>query len=372
MPVIDCSVLVPVLNEERSIDAAFAAMRGQRFDGQLEFIFADGGSTDRTRAILESWAGRDPRLRIYDNPNRTVSSGLNVALGQARGRWIARMDAHTEYGDDYLSLGIKRLQAGGTRWVSGPPLPEGHGRVSRAVALALGTGLGRSGSRKWARQGAPSDAEYELDSGVFTGVWERSTLLAYGGWDERWKVNEDSEMAGRFLEQGERLICLPAMAASYAPRNSLIGLGRQYLVYGEYRIKTARRHPRTLRRHHLIAPVLVLDAAIAVCSPSRWRRPARFGLALYGLVLGREGARSLSHAEHRSDAALVPLALATMHIAWGVGTWLGMARFGAPIEAVSRIVHSRKSEAGDAPRSPDEQVYSPSLKRQAGAALAVT
>jgi hypothetical protein len=71
------------------------------------------------------------------------------------------------------SLGITRLQAGGTRWVSGPQLLEGHSRFSRAVALALGTGLGRGGSRKWARQGAPGapvEAEYELDSGVFTGV----------------------------------------------------------------------------------------------------------------------------------------------------------------------------------------------------------
>ena len=187
-----------------------------------------------------------------------MTSGLNVALHHARGRWVARMDAHTRYPDDYLARGVARLMAGGTRWVSGPQLPRGDRPVSRAVSLALGTGLGRSGSRKWAAGTDVEAAEYELDSGVFTGVWERASLLEYGGWDERWRVNEDSEMAARFLARGERLICMPAMAATYAPRDSLPRLWRQYFVYGEYRARTARRHPETMRRQHLVAPALAL------------------------------------------------------------------------------------------------------------------
>ena len=40
---------------------------------------------------------------------------------------------------------------------------------------------------------------------MFGGVWRRQTLLDYGGWDERWDKNEDSELASRFLRRGERL-----------------------------------------------------------------------------------------------------------------------------------------------------------------------
>src|ERR1700733_14560667 len=190
---VDCSILTPVYNEERYIEQSWEAMRRQRLDGRLEFLFADGRSTDRTREILERLAIEDDRVRVLDNPNRTVSSGLNVALGHARGTWVARMDAHTAYPDDYVALGVQRLQRSDTRWVSGPQLPRGHGPVSRAVALALASFMGRGGSRKWAvaSQAAP---EFELDSGVFCGVWARRTLLEYGGWDERWALNEDSEM----------------------------------------------------------------------------------------------------------------------------------------------------------------------------------
>src|SRR5579871_1376169 len=85
---IDCSILVPVLNEERYIADTVAAMRRLQFDGRLEFVFADGGSGDRTREILEQLAREDPRIRVLHNPSRTVTSGLNIALGHARGRWV--------------------------------------------------------------------------------------------------------------------------------------------------------------------------------------------------------------------------------------------------------------------------------------------
>ncbi len=357
--VIDCSVLVPVFNEERYIEQSLAAMRGQRFPGQVELVFADGGSTDRTREILESLALQDPRIRVFDNPNRSVSSGLNVALHHARGRWIARMDAHTEYPDDYLALGVERLQRDGTRWVSGPQTPHGDGRVSRAVALALGSFLGRGRSRKWGREGSAVTAEYELDSGVFAGVWARSTLFEYGGWDERWPRNSDSEMAGRFLARGERLICIPRMAAAYVPRDSLRGLWRQYSGYGEYRFKTAVRHPHTLRRSHLLAPAIVLDAALTVAGPPPARRPARAGLCLYAIVLVAAGIRTLAQAEHRGDAAAVPLVLGIMHFAHGVGALRSVVRHGPPMAALASVAGLNELAMSLAPKA--EPVFAPSL-----------
>jgi succinoglycan biosynthesis protein ExoA len=356
---VDCSVLVPVFNEERYIESSVAAMRRQRFPGEIEFIFADGRSTDRTREILEAMAREDPRIRVFDNPARSVSSGLNVALRNARGRWVIRMDAHTEYPDDYIAAGVKRLQKGDTRWVSGPQVPKGTGRVSRAVTLALSSKLGRGGSRKWGEQTDTSDEEWELDAGVFAGVWERSTLLEYGGWDERWPRNSDSEMAGRFLERGERLICVSRMGAEYAPRDSLRGLWRQYLAYGEYRVKTAARHPRTMRASHLLAPAVVADAVISLSGPRRLRGVARAGALLYAGVLAVAALRALPRAQERSDALLVPAALALMHFGHGVGMIVGAARNGPPLGALASV--AGLDSLTDALTPEPDAVYAPSL-----------
>src|SRR6516162_11541352 len=100
---VDISVLVPVLNEEPHIQETVAAMQAQRFDGSIELLFADGRSSDRTREILLELAASDPRIRVLDNPRRRTPSGLNVCLREARGQYVARMDAHTFYSDRYLA-----------------------------------------------------------------------------------------------------------------------------------------------------------------------------------------------------------------------------------------------------------------------------
>ena len=361
---IDCSVLVPVLDEESHIADSIAAMREQHFSGQLEFLLVDGGSTDGTRAIVERLAREDPRIHLLENPRRTTPCGLNVALAHARGRWVVRMDAHTRYPPDYIALGIQRLAQGDTRWVSGVTLATGSGRVSRAVALALRTPLGRGGSRKWAAEPGGSGAEHDLDSGVFGGVWERATLLEYGGWDEHWTRNQDSEMAGRFLARGERLVCLAEMAAQYTARSSLGALWRQYLGYGEFREKTAVRHPHTMRRSHLLAPAVVMSGVAAVAAPRPVRRLARVGLAAYLAALGWAGARAVPQAESKPDALLVPAVLATMHVAHGTGALRGMRRNGPPLAALARVLGLSRLAARIAP--PPEAVFAPSLNGSLG------
>src|SRR5204862_1301638 len=166
----------------------------------------------------------DPRIRVLDNPRRTTAHALNVGLAAARGTYVARMDAHAFYPSAYLASGVQRLRRGDVVWVAGAAIPRGEGRWSRRVALALNSGLTTVGSRKW---GEGQD-EVELDTGVFAGVWARATLDRFGGWDPEWPVNQDSELAARVLDAGERIVMLPAMAAEYVPRDTLRGLARQY------------------------------------------------------------------------------------------------------------------------------------------------
>ena len=363
-PSVDCSVLVPVLDEERFIEPMVAAMRGQRFNGGLEFVFADGGSTDRTREILEELTRNDQRIRVFNNPRRTVSSGLNVALREARGIWVARMDGHTVYPEDYVAQGIARLERGDSPWISGPQRPRGHNPVSRAVELALNSPLGRGGSKKWSPPSQPThgDAtagdEFELDTGVFGGVWRRETLLAYGGWDERWDKNEDSELAARFLSRGERLVCLPAMTADYAPRDTLSGLWRQYRDYGRFRALTARHHPQSMRRSHLIAPALVVNAAVAIV-PGRLGWVARAGCGVYLAALAAAGLQAAQRAQRPGDAALVPAVLMAMHTAHGVGELSGALRYGQPWSALALAAGLGRLAGTLEPAS--EAVFAPSL-----------
>src|SRR3954465_8652728 len=106
----------------------------QEFDGEIEFIFVDGRSEDRTVAILEELAADEPRIRVLHNPDRTTAFGLNVGLAASRGRYVARMDGHTSYPPSYLADGVRRLARGGGGWVGGaPPPPRAGGWAPRGA-----------------------------------------------------------------------------------------------------------------------------------------------------------------------------------------------------------------------------------------------
>jgi len=356
------SVLVPVLDEEQHIRHTVEAMRAQEFDGELEFLFADGGSTDRTRPILEELAEQDPRIRVFDNPRLRTPSGLNVCLAHARGKYVARMDAHTFYPPRYLAAGVERLERGDTSWVSGPAIPRPVGRISRAVAVALGTWMGQGGSRKWQEApdtGEVSGEEVELDTGVFAGVWRRERVLESGGWDESWPRNQDAEMAGRFLTDGETLVCIPEMAAHYIPRDTLQGLAKQYWGYGFYRVRTARRHPESMRRSHVLGPGMVLTWPAAVLAPKPLRGLARAGLAVYvsGLASVSLGAWRRGR---RAEAPLLPAVLMAIQGGNGVGFLHGFVKFGLPWASLARIAGLGGLARRIGPSDPSA-VWAPSL-----------
>ncbi len=321
------SVLTPVLDEEAHLREVVARMQAQDIEGEIEFLFIDGGSRDASREILAELAAHDPRIRILDNPRRRTPFALNIGLRAAGGEFVARMDAHTRYPPGYLRLGVERLRAGGATHVSGPQIAVGdeHGWSER-VALALSTPLGAGG----ASFRSASDAEFEVDTG-FTGIWRRDVLERAGGWDEEWLTDQDCELAFR-LHAGEpgAHVCVPAMAAEYIPRASLRSLGRQYWQYGLHKVKTFRRHPGAMRPSHLLPPAVAATVAAAPVS-----RLARAGHAAYGLALGATAVRAAADGARPADAAALPLVYATMHLTYGFGLLAGVRRYGVPAAAVA-------------------------------------
>jgi succinoglycan biosynthesis protein ExoA len=330
------------------LERALARMGEQKLDGELEILVIDGGSTDGSPDTVARVAQRDDRIRLLDNPAGRTPNALNIGLRAARGAYVARMDAHTYYPRDYIARGIERLEHGDVACASGPQLAFGDQPSSRAVALALQSPLGVGGAR-FRRAGGQ---EEDVDSG-FCGVWRRDLLLELGGWDEDWPVNQDAELAARIRARGGRIVCLPEMAAQYVPRSSLSALARQYWRYGQYRVKTAGRHPAGLRRSHVLPPGLVGIVASSVL-PTRLVRPLRWALALYATVLLAEGQRMARRQSSRDHGVRVTAALATMHLFWGAGFLEGCRRFGVPRRALTGLL--RKAPRPGPSATPDLRI----------------
>ena len=83
------SVVIPVYNGERYLVSAIESIRQQTL-GDWELIAVDDGSTDTSRALLESLALTDPRLRVLSRSN----TGIVGALSRA-GQRLSKRNAPT-------------------------------------------------------------------------------------------------------------------------------------------------------------------------------------------------------------------------------------------------------------------------------------
>lgn len=86
------SVLLPVYNAELYLRIAVESILAQTFKN-FELIAVDDGSTDRSLALLQEYANRDPRVRVISRPNTGIAGALNDGLAVAQGELVARMDA---------------------------------------------------------------------------------------------------------------------------------------------------------------------------------------------------------------------------------------------------------------------------------------
>ena len=106
------SVVIPALNAADTIEDQLEALAHQRFEGAFEVIVADNGSTDRTRALVESWHGRLPALRVVDAGARPGSaSARNAGVRAATGTAIAFCDADDVVAEGWLAALAEGLDA---------------------------------------------------------------------------------------------------------------------------------------------------------------------------------------------------------------------------------------------------------------------
>ncbi|MBI4806528.1 MAG: glycosyltransferase [Desulfovibrio sp.] len=91
------SVLLPVRNAADCLPRALESLSAQSL-ADHEVLAVDDGSDDdgRTLTVLKDYALKDKRLKIIEAGRVGIANALNLAAGQACGKYLARMDADDE------------------------------------------------------------------------------------------------------------------------------------------------------------------------------------------------------------------------------------------------------------------------------------
>lgn len=223
------SVVLPCLNEERTIEDQLRALAGQEWRRPWEVIVVDNGSEDDSVAVVESFRGRLPGLRVVDaSGKRSQAHALNVGVREARAEAVAFCDA-----DDEVAPG----------WVAamGEALLE-HELVGCAAD-------GAKLNEPWVRDVRVLDAPAKLwfppyvpfagsgGLGVRRRVHERAD-----GFDESLPVLFDVDFCVRVQELGVDLVHAPDALIHYRFRHAWREIFAQAHTYAVYGACLQKRH----------------------------------------------------------------------------------------------------------------------------------
>lgn len=103
------SIIIPVYNVERYLRECIDSVLAQNF-ADFECLLIDDGSSDGSGAICDDYARRDPRFRVFHQPNSGVSAARNLGLSLAQGEYLAFIDSDDTVDPDYLGGLLKNMQ----------------------------------------------------------------------------------------------------------------------------------------------------------------------------------------------------------------------------------------------------------------------
>ena len=306
------SVICPCFNEEEYITELLEFFISSK-PADKELLLVDGGSQDKTKAIIREYQEHHQNIRLLDNPEKIVPYALNRAIPLCKADKIVRLDAHTKYADDYFEKVIETFENVEADIVGGPTRTACKVPFQCAVAHAICTPFGVGNSQV-------HNIEYEgYSDSVTFGSWKKEIFAEVGMFDERLVRNQDDEFHYRAKSKGKKIYQNPEIKLWYYPRNNFKGLFRQYFQYGLFKPMVLKKVNSEIKLRHLIPSCFLLyfiSLPLAVFFPA-WLIP----LALYLLLDIVFSLKAKGSLKVKLAALIV---YPTLHVSYGAGFLKGL------------------------------------------------
>ena len=316
------SLVIPVRNEENHIQTCIKSIINQDFScNELEVIFIDGNSSDDTKKIINKYIGKYPGLiTLFDNPKKTVPFAMNIGIKNSKGDYIIRLDAHSEYPNNYISECIRTIENVDADNVGGLAITKGKGVIGNAFAKVLSSkfGVGNSGFRTNAESGY-------VDTVPF-GTYKKEIFDKYGYYDERLTRNQDYELNYRIRKMGGKIYLNSDISLTYFCRNTLSGIIKQSYENGRWNIITSKLCPGTMSLRHFIPLIFTLSL---LGLPTLGLIHHVFNIMLLlelGLYFGIATLISLKDSESIKEFVLLIMLFPLFHISYGIGSLMGLLK----------------------------------------------
>jgi cellulose synthase/poly-beta-1,6-N-acetylglucosamine synthase-like glycosyltransferase len=227
------SVIVPVFNAERTIEECINSLLELDYPSKnLELIFINNASNDRTADILSYYSGK---IKILYERKRGPAAARNKGILNANGDIIAFTDADCVVDKDWLKHIVRPLEDNSIGIVGGEILAkhpcnkieEFYGKLHDHKKAAEG-GMPYSITINWASR--------------------KSVFKETGLFDESFLRGQDTDLSFRILRSGYKFFYEPRAIVYHRFPKTLAGLFYKAYLSGFYSIKFYKKHEEYHKR----------------------------------------------------------------------------------------------------------------------------
>ena len=325
-PTIIATVVVPMRNEERYIGKCLDTILAYDFRMiRCEILVVDGRSIDRSRSIVEHMATKHPMIRLLDNPAGIASTAMNLGIRAAKGEYVLRMDAHSEYPPNYIRTCLEELErtgaenAGG-RWIT---KPGSNSLLGRAIALMTQHPVG------------VGNAAYRIGLGdryvdtVPFGAFRRSLFDKIGYYREDLVRHQDYELNARIRKAGGKIYLSSKIDITYYNVPDLRSFMRQAFANGRWKAQAwmTTRASISLRHCAPLALVTCLLLCFILTPFCGLFRVCLIPIIAAYLSFVLAASVQISYKNGLAFLSVLPLLFVVYHVWYGIATWIGFLKY---------------------------------------------
>ena len=320
------SLCVVAYNEEEYLPDLLKDLVSQTFPKELtEIVLVDGLSTDHTKDLMlefkdyqSGWLG----IKVLDNPKRIQAAGWNIAIQEASGDVIIRIDAHTQIPVEFVEKNMK-LQSEGEFITGGlRQCKIKNPSVWRKMLLEVENSLFGSSVNKTRRSQKKNYVKT-----MFHAAYRREVFDRVGLFNENLLRTEDNEIHYRIRSADYKLCYDPNIISFQYARSTLKNMIKQKYANGFWIGITARYNFRIISVYHVIPFLFLLGilGSTFLLTLGYWQPLTLIGASyLFFVVL--EMGKSLISKRTGVLTILFPLIFLVLHLAYGIGTLIGLLK----------------------------------------------
>ena len=318
------SLCVVAYNEENFLPNLIEDFKSQTYPHELiEVVLINSLSTDRTKQIMQEFAQSNNdfySVKVYDNPKKVQASGWNIAIKNATGDVIIRIDAHTHIPSEFTKLNVKNIQTGEA--VSGgirPCLIENDNAWGKTL-LQVENSLFGSSINKCRRS-----TEKTYVKTMFHAAYKREVFAKVGGFNENLLRTEDNEMHYRIRKAGYNLSFDPNIVSYQYARSSLKKMIKQKYGNGKWIALTLGVCPGCISLFHLVPFCFLISIIVSalLATVGFWQIAALIGTLYFAFALANT-VISIATEGFSLYKLIMPLIFFVLHIAYGIGSLVGI------------------------------------------------